>query len=423
MIPSWSDCQAAPDEIDPREVRAMLTSAFETCFPEVNSARSLSDKGRAQIQSLFDGVLKGHLGPWVEGWCWSSGDGGFVQNWCCSTHSVFGKDDRTMAETIGRVVCAVEEWWCRIRELREIFKKLQAETEGEPQQSRIERAARVLVNHVVEINNASDAWHYAFQQILIWYLEEVGIDPEAIDEEIETAIEGQFESWIAPTGEGIATAAVEIGEIVGQHQEPEESAIDTTQRWCAMRPYVDRHQPFEPRTTVDEDKHREFISEHDYGRSEARGTAMIHALDQCREDAMTKVTLDWERLRAWQAIVLQLGEPPEFRSADAFAKQGRERYPLDPGTAKQFRNRLVEVNDTERCPIARATTVYLDICFFHPFEDGNARSARLALDYVLTLHGFALLLPEPIFKLAISPRDYHTFEATLRASVGKRMSF
>ncbi|MET7621918.1 hypothetical protein [Streptomyces sp. NPDC005408] len=33
---------------------------------------------------------------------------------------------------------------------------------------------------------------------------------------------------------------------------------------------------------------------------------------------------------------------------------------------------------------------YLDVCFFHPFGDGNARSAFLALIFVLDREGVAL---------------------------------
>ncbi len=44
--------------------------------------------------------------------------------------------------------------------------------------------------------------------------------------------------------------------------------------------------------------------------------------------------------------------------------------------------------------------MYLDICYFHPFEDGNARAARLALDHVLTSSGLALHAAGPVFLVA-----------------------
>ncbi|WP_322975700.1 Fic family protein [Actinacidiphila glaucinigra] len=39
---------------------------------------------------------------------------------------------------------------------------------------------------------------------------------------------------------------------------------------------------------------------------------------------------------------------------------------------------------------ARAARAYLDVCFFHPFDDGNARCAFLALVFVLAREGVAL---------------------------------
>ena len=38
----------------------------------------------------------------------------------------------------------------------------------------------------------------------------------------------------------------------------------------------------------------------------------------------------------------------------------------------------------------RAACVYLDVCFFHPFDDGNARSAFLAALFVLAREGIVL---------------------------------
>ena len=53
----------------------------------------------------------------------------------------------------------------------------------------------------------------------------------------------------------------------------------------------------------------------------------------------------------------------------------------------------------------RAARVYLDVCFFHPFADGNARAARLALEHVLTSEGFALHTADPVFVVGRSAED------------------
>jgi hypothetical protein len=45
------------------------------------------------------------------------------------------------------------------------------------------------------------------------------------------------------------------------------------------------------------------------------------------------------------------------------------------------------------------------VCFFHPFDDGNARAARLALDHVITRAGLALHAVEPLFVVARAAGD------------------
>jgi fido (protein-threonine AMPylation protein) len=45
---------------------------------------------------------------------------------------------------------------------------------------------------------------------------------------------------------------------------------------------------------------------------------------------------------------------------------------------------------------SRAARTYLDILFFHPFEDGNARAAMLALAFVLAREGVLLDQVRPL---------------------------
>ncbi|MFD8015971.1 Fic family protein [Streptomyces sp. NPDC058955] len=79
-----------------------------------------------------------------------------------------------------------------------------------------------------------------------------------------------------------------------------------------------------------------------------------------------------------------------FRRGDAFAKGGRERYALTSHTQRDFERCLRDSADP-RVPLAsRAARAYLDVAFFHPFPDGNARLAMLTLGYVLELEGVRL---------------------------------
>ncbi|MFB7708815.1 Fic family protein [Streptomyces sp. NPDC056105] len=115
-----------------------------------------------------------------------------------------------------------------------------------------------------------------------------------------------------------------------------------------------------------------------------RGHRLLAALAQSREDASHRRPLTCTLLTGWQQLVL--GMPGvQFRRGDAFAKGGQERYALTPHTQRDFQHCLRDSADP-RVPLAsRAARAYLDVAFFHPFPDGNARLAMLTLAYVLEL--------------------------------------
>ena len=72
-----------------------------------------------------------------------------------------------------------------------------------------------------------------------------------------------------------------------------------------------------------------------------------------------------------------------FRRAPAYAKGGRERYGLHADTEHRFASCLAETADQQTPVTARAARAYLDVAFFHPYDDGNARLAGLVLQFVL----------------------------------------
>ena len=120
-----------------------------------------------------------------------------------------------------------------------------------------------------------------------------------------------------------------------------------------------------------------------------RGRRLLAALAQSRTDASRRRPLTCTLLTGWQQLVLGMPEV-RFRRGDAFAKGGRERYALTPHTQRDFERCLRDSTDP-RVPLAsRAARAYLDVAFFHPFPDGNARLAMLALGYVLELEGVRL---------------------------------
>ncbi|MBR7834877.1 Fic family protein [Actinospica durhamensis] len=81
---------------------------------------------------------------------------------------------------------------------------------------------------------------------------------------------------------------------------------------------------------------------------------------------------------------------------DAYAKAGCERYGLTAHTRGEFAACLREAGGRDVPLAARAARAYLDVAFFHPFADGNARAALLTLVYVLAREGVLLAEVGPL---------------------------
>lgn len=112
--------------------------------------------------------------------------------------------------------------------------------------------------------------------------------------------------------------------------------------------------------------------------------------------------LNLARLADWHRIAVGASRAQSFRTVPAFAKGGRERYGVDADTSAEFENCLLEAADPVVALATRAARVYLDVCFFHPFSDGNARAAMLAIYHVLARGGVVLDQAGPV--LAVSRR-------------------
>ncbi|GAB3835451.1 Fic family protein [Dactylosporangium cerinum] len=140
---------------------------------------------------------------------------------------------------------------------------------------------------------------------------------------------------------------------------------------------------------------------------------LLAALDLARADAAAGGPLTFARLERWQRVVLGTAEAP-FRTTSAWAKHGREWYAYRPDLPDAFDACLAEATDP-RLPLpSRAARVYLDVAFFHPFTDGNARSAALALDFVLALEGVVLDRAAPLLMTVRPAGDTRAAEAMAR---------
>ncbi|NED93471.1 Fic family protein, partial [Streptomyces sp. SID11233] len=119
------------------------------------------------------------------------------------------------------------------------------------------------------------------------------------------------------------------------------------------------------------------------GGRDSVGTArVLTALGLAFADAEQRRPLTFALMAKWQRIVLG-HDLVGFRTMPAFAKDGRERYGLAPDTPARFECCLSESAQPDLPLPSRAARTYLDTLFFHPFADGNARAAMLALAFVL----------------------------------------
>ncbi|MGW0750016.1 Fic family protein [Streptomyces sp. NPDC002587] len=169
-------------------------------------------------------------------------------------------------------------------------------------------------------------------------------------------------------------------------------AEDALADWCRVRREVDwpRAGGPEPRAAAPStDGFVTWCQGPVRRRSPGRADRLLSAYAAARADAARRAPLTFARLAGWQRLLLGTAEAP-FRTGDAHAKGGRERYRLTSHTEADFARCLRDGEERGVPLAARAARTYLDVAFFHPFADGNARSALLALCFVLAREGVVL---------------------------------
>ena len=377
----WCDVDPSRRTLDLRPAREIA----DRLLP-----RAATDEVDDELEDAIDVELLRAYGFWAAGWRWALHDGGPVRAWCCSRDSLPSARDK---DGIAR---ALADWNAWLESVRAAFETIDRETNGQSPASRIERAAGRILALVVERTGCEDAWYSTFATTLGWYIER--IDPNAgVPRRVAEIVGGRFQSWLEPAPDVAGRVCVDIGERMAA-QRPAPATEDALAQWCALRRSTWGHDRLHPPTRVTNDGHLAYIERYDRARDVIRAERMQGALMQIRAAAIRDEPLEWALLARCQRSVLGLDADPEFRTADAFAKNGHERYAVPPGGRRDFERCLAEAND-RKIVLGVAARVYLDVCFFHPFEDGNARAARLALDWVLTRAGLALHVAEPIFAL------------------------
>ncbi|MGW7217757.1 Fic family protein [Streptomyces collinus] len=422
---SWDEADPARHPFDAASAEQVVRSLGPArCVPrrpDVAFADPvMSDWSWGEARRWADAMshaLMEYYGRWAAGWRWSHDegdfDGGPVGHWCCPRDSI-----TTPEETLTRVVAALCEWRAWLESLAGWIEAYPLDLDT-VEEDRIlwDRAARNLILQVTDRTGCGSGWHRHCHQVLTWFLDRWTVPPDLAEELVDRAIGGRFLSWTGPD----AALVDDVAERLAQSLRPADRAPsaeplpDHLERWLAVRESVPWQRApdsgADGPVTPSRDGAAEDVREFDGALDPDRARGLLTALELLRADAARDARLDFGLLQRWQQHVLGTEEPPSLRSRPAFAKGGRERYGIGPGIRARLDACLAEsARDTARpLPLtARGARAYLDVCFFHPFDDGNARAAFLTLVYVLAREGITLdgvILLRRVAFHADEPRD------------------
>lgn len=395
---SWSEVDPAAHPYDPEIVRAITRRVVAGRPPAPRfdgTSQSVPDWTRAH-EDAIDRELILHYGPWIGGWRWSI-DGKALQR----TYPAAVTDPPRGVE---RVVEETSRWRRWLEELASTFGQLRLANAALEPAVQAERAAVRLVESIVAQTGAEDAWYAAAEMVLGWYLEPVLPIRRAREAAVAAVTSGRFQSWSGPSADELSLAARAYGQATARALSTTAAPIDALAAWrVARESAVWPQRRWLPMAELVRDGHLEFVDRHDGAREPERATRMRAAITAARADAEARRSLDLARLAAWQAIIL--GAPAALRTTDAFSRAGTERYGRPADLEALLGRCLAEATSADLPTAARAARAYLDVLYLHPFPDGNARAARVVLDYVLWRDRQVLGLVDPIFAVARSALD------------------
>ncbi|MFI1106052.1 Fic family protein [Streptomyces melanogenes] len=415
MIFELSPGSLAWDEVDParhtfdgasvaQTVRSLGPARRVPVRPDVHVADAAMsawshDVARPWADAMSYALVQ-HYGVWTVGWRWSHDegdfDGGPIGSWCCPRDSI-----TTAQDTLGRVEAALREWREWLEYLAGWFEAYSLDlAEIDDQRILWERAARNLILQVVDRTGCGSGWHRHCRQVLTWFLQHWGVAPDVALDLVDEAVGGRFRSWTGPDTVVVDDVAEQLALSVrpaDSHARADTPTQDHLQRWLEVRESVPWHEIQDgaadgPVVPV-RDGAAEDIRAFDGAFDPARAEGLLSALQLLRADAARGARLDFALLSSWQQHLLGTPQPPPFRNKPAFAKRSGERYGIGADTRAHLETCLAQSTPDTDPPLgltARAARAYLDVCFFHPFDDGNARSAFLALVFLLAREGIAL---------------------------------
>ncbi|CAK9067521.1 Fido domain-containing protein [Durusdinium trenchii] len=346
-----------------------------------------------------------------------------------------------MAPSIDLMINDVKRWRKILLDLEDDFAHLRTRCGGLELCEHVEMAIASLLRYCPRFRTQVDwhvgfeMWYQPFAMLVNWYLSSAGFEEsqQEVLQLVDNAIHG-FRSYQCPPD-----TARQVAKQVASMTKESFQEVDSTADWLKARECLEnlttpadtelprcevgnswrsqRHAVHGPNcsdlglgspfaaTQMPKDLHLSFIDSVDLQRGgPGRVQCMRYALAQCRADALAQKDLDLGLLKSWQHYILGRHFREHFREHDAYAKQGRERYPIRANSEQDFISVLCQADTTEPAAL-RAVRAYLDVCFFHPFDDGNSRLARLVFDFVLTKAGFLVQQPDMVFLFSKSAKD------------------
>jgi hypothetical protein len=412
---SWAEVDPATHPFDPAEV-----------LPYVESLPQLAELPPPRQPwgwtTAVSTALAEHFGWWTYFW-------DLLRNspatdiWCCGFHSI--TTPAQTAATIARSVIAWRQWIERTAERMDRFLPLPADPDDLLDAWEI--AATDLIGYAIEQFDVDDGWQGVTDLVLHWFLDLAGVPAGRSNELIATAVGGRFRSHTRPSQDLVLDVATRLaaevtgrdaarwpdtwprdwprdrtrpspaGEPLWKSPKPPDRRPDALTAWLRTRAGTDWATITAP-VTGPLGNGRDGLAEY----AAARG--LSPALEQARASAAETPWLHFHLLAGWQRTVLGVADAP-FRTTAAVAKQGREVYHWRPDLPQEFDRCLWQAVDA-RVPLpSRAARAYLDVAFYHPFDDGNARAAMLTLAFLLAREGVVLDRAEPLLMLPRHARD------------------
>ena len=400
--------------MDPRQrVAPDLEAARKQATAALRRKPRRTSIGREAAERELRFLLWSELGAWSSGWHDPIAAGGANRVWTGAAS--VGDDD---AETVERVLAAIDDWQGWLGELSEAFEPIAAATAGLDDVDAAARVASEMLARVLERTGAQGDWARTFSKATSWCLQACGRAHDDSSALVAKAIEGHVERGVAPAGtqDLIEELALEVAV-----REKPPFCDDALETWWVARAAAPWGSPSPPDfRPVEGDGHRRYIRHADRPRSTVRADAMTRALVRARYGAKQPLKLDVGLLREWLELALMSNEIT-IRKSDVTSRDQGERYGRPKDLEKRLAQALTDATATDVPTIGRAARLYMDLRCLRPFTDGNARVARLAFDYVLSRDGLGLHDATPVFAVrrwAHDPTEPWRFQKELAACVG-----